>query len=433
MEGLDSISLLEYNNRIKRLLSSVDVQHCWVTAELSDVAVRGGHCYMELVQKDESNTRILAKSRAVIWANVFARLKYEFEHVTGMTLSSGIKLMVEVTANFHEQYGLSLVISNINPDYTVGGIALKRKEIIRRLTQEGIINMNKELSWCEVPQRIAIISAEGAAGYGDFMNQLENNASGICFYTKLFSAIMQGERTVPSILSALDRINENTDLFDCVVIIRGGGATSELHCFDNYDLAAYIAQFPIPVIVGIGHERDVTVLDEVAAMRVKTPTAAAEWLISRGESALAHINDLSNTIISLVRNYIAHSNEQLAYYGSTIPLVAKNKIEAADVQLKHFAQSIPVSVKNHITASRTQLKFLFQSMKQAGEQRIMRENVFLDSLKEKISILSPQNTLKRGYSLTLKDGKTITKADELKAGDKIVTMLANGEVKSIIE
>lgn len=433
MEGLDSISLLEYNNRIKRLLSIVDVQHCWITAELSDVAVRGGHCYMELIQKDESNTRILAKSRAVIWANVFSRLKYEFENVTGMALSSGIKLMVEVSANFHEQYGLSLVISNINPDYTVGGIALKRKEIIRRLTQEGIINMNKELGWSDVPQRIAIISAEGAAGYGDFMNQLENNPSGVCFYTKLFPAVMQGDRTVPSVISALDRINENIEIFDCVVIIRGGGATSELHCFDNYELAAYIAQFPIPVIVGIGHERDVTVLDEVAAMRVKTPTAAAEWLISRGESALAHIGDLSTTIVSLVRNYVAHANEQLAYYGSTIPLVARNKLDSADMKLKHFAQSVPLSVKNHITTSRTQLIFLFQSMKQAGEQRLLRENMLLDSLKEKITILSPQNTLKRGYSLTLKDGKAVITGTELKAGDKIVTMLADGEIKSIVE
>ncbi len=433
MEGLGSISLLEYNIRIKRLLASTDVQRCWVTAELSDVAVRGGHCYMELVQKDESNTRILAKSRAVIWANVFLHLKYEFEHVTGMTFSSGIKLMVEVTANFHEQYGLSLVITNINPDYTVGGIELKRKEIIRRLVQEGIINMNKEIGWTEVPQRIAIVSAEGAAGYGDFMNQLNNNPSGINFYTKLFPAIMQGERTVSSVMSALDRINGNIDLFDCVVIIRGGGATSELHCFDNYDLAAYIAQFPIPVIVGIGHERDVTVLDSVAAMRVKTPTAAAEWLISRGEMQLTHIADLSNTVVSLVRNYVSHANEQLAYYGSTIPLVARNKIETADVKLKHYSQSIPVSVKNHLTASRTKLGFLFQSMKQAGEQRILRENLMLDSLREKIAILSPQNTLKRGYSLTIKNNKIVTRVDDIVAGDEITTKLANGEIKSIVK
>lgn len=411
MEILDSISLLEYNARIKRLLSATEVQRCWVTAELSDVAVRGGHCYMELVQKDESNTRILAKSRAVIWANVFARLKYEFETITGMTLSSGLKLMVEVTANFHEQYGLSLIITNINPDYTVGGIALKRKEIIRRLTQDGIINMNKELSWTVVPQRIAIISAEGAAGYGDFMNQLENNPSGIRFYTHLFSAVMQGERTVPTIMQALDKINEYSDMFDCVVVIRGGGATSELHCFDDYNLAAYIAQFPLPVIVGIGHERDVTVLDEVAAMRVKTPTAAAEWLVARGDTALTHITDLSNTVVTLVRNYMSHATEQLAYYASTVPLMAKNQISTC----------------------KAQLAFLFQSMKQAGEQRIMRESLSLSAIEEKIHILSPQNTLKRGYSLTTKNGKTVTDATELSIGDPITTMLAKGSITSIVK
>lgn len=433
MDGLDSISLLEYSTRIKRLLNVPDVQRCWVTAELSDVAVRGGHCYMELVQKDESNTRILAKSRAVIWANVFSRLRYDFEAVTGMSLSSGLKLMVEVTANYHEQFGLSLVITNINPDYTMGGIALKRKEIIRRLTQDGIINMNKELPWADVPQRIAVVSAEGAAGYGDFMNQLENNPLGLQFYTKLFPAVMQGERTVPTIMQALDAINERADLFDCVVVIRGGGATSELHCFDNYDLAAYIAQFPIPVIVGIGHERDVTVLDEVAAMRVKTPTAAAEWLISRGETALARLNELSNTVVTLVRNYMSHASEQLAYYGSTVPLVARNMIETADMRLKHFTQSIPVSVKNHISASKTQLGYLFQTMKQAGEQRLMRESIQLAAIEEKIHILSPQNTLRRGYSLTIKDGKAVTVAKDLTAGDTITTMLADGTITSTVK
>ncbi len=433
MEQNEFISLLEFNARIKRLLMSADVQRCWVVAELSDVAVRGGHCYMELVQKDESNTRILAKSRAIIWANTYVRLKYEFESATGLQLASGIKLMVEVSVNYHEQFGLSLIISNINPDYTLGGMARKRQEIIRRLTEEGIINMNKELGWTDVPQRVAVISAEGAAGYGDFMNQLNNNTLGIKFYTRLFPAVMQGDRTVPTILAALDSINSNSDMFDCVVVIRGGGATSELHCFDNYELAAYIAQFPIPVIVGIGHERDVTVLDEVAAMRVKTPTAAAEWLISRGEAALKHVNDLSNMVVTLVRNYMSHANEQLAYYGSTVPLVARNVVNSAGEKLRHYTQSIPICVQNRLSSSRNQLVYMFQSMKQAGEQRILREKVQLKSIEDKIHILSPQNTLKRGYSLTVKDGKAVTDASLLKPGDRLTTMLANGNVNTIVE
>ena len=432
-KNIESISLLEFSARVKRLFASPEVQRCWVVAELSDVNVRGGHCYMELVQKDETNTRILAKCRGVIWANVFARLKMDFETATNTAFASGIKVMVEATANFHEQYGLSLVITNINPEFTLGGMALKRQEILRRLTQEGIINMNKELPWAEVPQRIAIVSAEGAAGYGDFMNQLENNALGLKFYTKLFPSIMQGEKTVPSVMEALSKINENADAFDCVVVIRGGGATSDLHCFDNYELAAHIAQFPLPVIVGIGHERDVTVLDDVAAMRVKTPTAAAEWLIARGETALNYINELSNTIVSVVRNYVSHANEQLAYYSSTVPLIAKNMIESANVKLNHYTQSIPVSVKNHISTSKTQLGYLFQTMKQAAEQRIMLEKLSLASMEEKVNLLSPQNTLKRGYSLTVKDGKAVTNAADIKSGDKITTMLADGNITSVVE
>ena len=406
-----AISLLEYNVRIKRLLASVDVQRCWITAELSDVAVRGGHCYLELVQKDDSNTRILAKNRAVIWANVFARLKFEFESATGMAFASGLKLMVEVTANYHEQYGLSLVISDINPEYTLGGMAMKRREILRRLAEEGIIDMNKELAFPEVPQRIAVVSAEGAAGYGDFMNQLENNPYGVKFYTKLFPAVMQGERTVLTVMAALDKVNDNLQYFDCVVIIRGGGATSELHCFDDYSLAAYVAQFPLPVIVGIGHERDVTVLDDVAAMRVKTPTAAAEWLIAQGETALSRIGELSNTLVALASGYVARANEQLAYYTSSIPLI----------------------VQNRVSNSKTQLGYLFQTIKQAGEQQMLREKMRLQSLEDKVQILSPQNTLRRGYSLTLKNGKAVTNTDDLKHGDMITTMFADGEVKSIVE
>lgn len=430
---MDAISLLEYNIRIKRLLASPDVQKCWITAELSDVAVRGGHCYMELVQKDESNTRILAKNRGVIWANVFNRLKCEFELATGMAFVSGLKLLIEVTANYHEQFGLSLVISDINPEYTLGGMAMKRREILRRLAEEGIIDMNKELAFPDVPQRIAVVSAEGAAGYGDFMNQLENNPYGLQFYTKLFPAVMQGERTMPTVIAALDRINEHQELFDCVVIIRGGGATSDLHCFDDYNLAAHVAQFPLPVVVGIGHERDVTVLDDIAAMRVKTPTAAAEWLISRGEAALARIGELSNAVVGSASGYVARANEQLAYYSSTIPLVAQNMIDAANMRLNHYAQTIPVGVQNRIATARTQLMYLFQTMKQAGEQRLLREKMRVQSIADKVEILSPQNTLRRGYTLTMKNGKAVTKAEDLKAGECVITIFADGEVKSIVE
>ena len=430
---IEAISLLQYNERIKQVLAPLISRKCWVTAELSDVAVRGGHCYLELVQKDESNTRILAKCRGVIWANVFARVRYEFESATQMPFASGLKLMLEVSANYHEQYGFSLVISNINPEYTLGSMALKRREILRRLAQEGIIDMNKELAFPEVPQRIAVVSAEGAAGYGDFMNQLTCNPAGLQFYTKLFPAIMQGERTVPSVIAALDRVAANQRHFDCVVIIRGGGATSELHCFDNYDLAAHVARFPLPVIVGIGHERDVTVLDDIAAMRVKTPTAAAEWLIARGESALTHLGELSNLVVNIAGNHLAHAGEQLAHYTSSIPIILRNITGQARMQLSHYAQSIPMMASGRIMAAHTILDSTSVAIKQALNRRISTEKQHLQTLEEKIDILSPLNTLSRGYSITRKDGLAVTDATQLPKGTHITTIFADGEVQSIVE
>lgn len=280
-----SLTLLEYNCRIKNLMYDPDVQNCWVTAETSDLRVSRGHCYLELIQKSDRGDTV-ARLGAVIWANTFVRLDAQFFQVTGKHLATGMKVMVNVNANFHEQYGLKAVINGINPEFTLGDMERIRKEIIAHLTRDGIIDMNKQLSWPLVPQRIAVISARGAAGYGDFLNQLHNNAYGLKFYTCLFEAVMQGVNTVSSVIAALDRIAAVEEMFDCVVIIRGGGSTSDLNSFDNYDLGSNIAQFPLPIITGIGHDRDVTIPDMVSKLHVKTPTAAAEFLV---QLSLIHI------------------------------------------------------------------------------------------------------------------------------------------------
>ena len=262
------ITLSQFNDRISRAINvTPGLQNQWVIAETSDLRVVRGHCYMELVEKDDHGTTV-AKLGAVIWASTFVRLNAKFQAAMGTELKTGMKLLVLATANYHSQYGFKAVINDIDPSYTMGDMARQRLEILKRLKADGIIDMNKELPITAVPQRIAVISAAGAAGYGDFMNQLEHNPYRLKFYTCLFGASMQGSQTVPTVLAALDRINEHLDLFDAVVIIRGGGATSELNSFDNYDLAAAVAQFPLPVIVGIGHDRDETVLDYVAAIRV---------------------------------------------------------------------------------------------------------------------------------------------------------------------
>ena len=430
--GNNAITLREFNNRIKRLLNNPAVCNCWICADLSDVNIRGGHCYLELLEKDERTGATVAKMRGIIWANRFAYLRQKFLQVTGQDLRSGMKVMLEVSVNYHEQYGISLIITDIDPSYTLGDMERLRREILTRLKAEGIIDMNKQLEFPAVPQRIAIVSAAGAAGYGDFMNQLHNNAYGLQFYTCLFPAVMQGKETVASVTAALDRINRHIDLFDCVVIIRGGGSTSDLNSFDDYNLAAHVAQFPLPVVVGIGHERDVTILDYVACRRVKTPTAAAELLIGCGVEALARIDELRETIVSIAREYITEAQLQMQYLTSTIPLVAGNIVERNRTRLQHIMQIVPLTAQSRIAQGNERLLFFLKQMQQASAQTIMREKMRLTAIYEKVQILSPQNTLRRGYSLTTVNGHAVTDASQLAAGDTITTHLANGTVTSTI-
>ena len=430
--GNNAITLREFNNRIKRLLNNPAVCNCWICADLSDVNVRGGHCYLELLEKDERTGATVAKMRGIIWANRFAYLRQKFLQVTGQDLRSGMKVMLEVSVNYHEQYGISLIITDIDPSYTLGDMERLRREILARLKADGIIDMNKQLDFPAVPQRIAIVSAAGAAGYGDFMNQLHNNAYGLQFYTCLFPAVMQGKETVPSVTAALDRINRHIDLFDCVVIIRGGGSTSDLNSFDDYNLAAHVAQFPLPVVVGIGHERDVTILDYVACRRVKTPTAAAELLIGCGVEALAHIDVLREAIVSIAREYITEAQLQMQYLTSTIPLVAGNIVERNRTRLQHIMQIVPLTAQSRIAQGNERLQFFLKQMQQASAQTIMREKMRLTAIYEKVQILSPQNTLRRGYSLTTVNGHAVTDASQLAAGETITTRFACGTVPSTI-
>lgn len=428
-----AITLREFNNRIKRLLNNPAVCNCWIRADLSDVNVRGGHCYLELLEKDERTGATVAKMRGIIWANRFAYLRQKFLQVTGQELRSGMKVMLEVSVNYHEQYGISLIITDIDPSYTLGDMERLRREILARLKAEGIIDMNKQLPFPTVPQRIAIVSAAGAAGYGDFMNQLHNNAYGLQFYTCLFPAVMQGKETVASVTAALDRINLHLDLFDCVVIIRGGGSTSDLNSFDDYSLASNVAQFPLPVVVGIGHERDVTILDYVACRRVKTPTAAAELLIGCGVEALAHIDELRDTIVNTAREYITEAKRQIQYLSGTIPLIAGNIVERNSARLQHIMQIVPLTAQNRIAQGNERLNFLIKSMSQASAQAIVREKMRLTALYDKVQILSPQNTLRRGYSLTTLNGHAVTDASQLAPGDNITTHFASGKVVSTVK
>lgn len=428
---MESISLLEYNNRIKGLLYDPTVQSCWVTAETSDLRVSRGHCYLELLQKNDAGVTI-ARLGAVIWASTFAQLNHHFQQVTGKPLASNMKVMVKLSANFHEQYGLKAIISDINAEFTLGDMERIRREIIAKLTAEGIIDMNRQLDWGPAPQRIAVISARGAAGYGDFLNQLHNNDHGLKFYTCLFEAVMQGANCVPSVIAALDRIAAVEDMFDCVVIIRGGGSTSDLNSFDNYDLGANIAQFPLPIITGIGHDRDVTIPDMVSKLHVKTPTAAASFLVQCGKAQLDRLSQLTEAIAVISREAIAHSREQLAYYGNFIPLTAQKLVETSRLKLKNLAQALPLVLNSRLDNERVGLHHKREAMKQAVTSRIDREKLRLEALGDKLTLLSPQNTLNRGYSLTTVNGHVITSATAVAPGDRIVTALKDGSITSTV-
>ena len=425
------LSLLELQKLVSALVQHPQTQRVWVTAEILDVSLRGGHCYMELLQKDERGVQV-AKARGVIWANSFPRIDAEFHTATGQRFTSGLQVMLCVSASMHPVYGYSLVISAVNPEYTMGDLMRRRREILQRLKAEGVLEMNRQLQWPSVPQRVAVISATGAAGYGDFINQLYSNPLRLRFSTKLYPAIMQGASAPKSIIAALEAVAAEKDLWDGVVIIRGGGATSDLQAFEDYELAANVAQFPLPVAIGIGHERDVTVLDWVANLRLKTPTAVAEWLIGTAENTLNLINNLATKILQSASDNLSGHKEQLAQAQSVLPVAAKNALERASRRLEQAAGMLHGVSGRRLQPQITRLEMLLKALGDASANRLGREHQRLDSTARLIDALSPQATLSRGYSITRVNGKAITNASEVSAGSTIETVLASGTLTSNI-
>ncbi|MBS5409702.1 MAG: exodeoxyribonuclease VII large subunit [Bacteroides thetaiotaomicron] len=406
---MDSLSLLELNALVRRSLEQCLPDEYWIQAELSDVRSNTtGHCYLEFVQKDPRSNNLVAKARGMIWSNIYRLLKPYFEETTGQLFTSGIKVLVKVTVQFHELYGYSLTVLDIDPAYTLGDMARRRREILMQLEEEGVLTLNKELEMPILPQRIAVISSATAAGYGDFCHQLQHNPGGFFFYTELFPALMQGNQVEESVLAALDRINDRVNEFDVVVIIRGGGATSDLSGFDTYLLAAACAQFPLPVITGIGHERDDTVLDSVAHTRVKTPTAAAELLIHRITESADHLEELSARL------------QQGAYA----------LLEQEGRRLEMIQTRIPNLVHRKLTDARFALLAAGKDLAQATQTLLSRHRHRLELLQQRVADASPGKLLSRGYSITLKDGKAVTDAASLNPGDQLVTRLAKGSFTS---
>ena len=407
-----AITLLELNSRVGRLVQTAQTSDVWVTAEISDFSVRGGHCYMDLVEKSADGSRTVARSRGVIWANNFYRIGSEFLISTGQQLGAGMKVMVLASVSYHPVFGLSLVITGINGEFTVGDMVRRRREMIARLTEAGVIDINRSLEWPDVCNRVAVVSAPGAAGYGDFIHQLYSNPYSLRFTTRLYPATMQGVKSAVSIISALDEIAAEADRWDCVVIIRGGGASDDLACFDDYNLAECIAQFPVPVIIGIGHERDVTLLDYVANLRVKTPTSAAERLIDYGNTALWRVTDLGNEIARRAGDIISGYRHQLERTESLLPVVAGRIIDR----------------------NRSHLDTMGRMLETESLRRVSAEVTRIGQFERLVEALSPEATLKRGYTITRRvSGRVLSSACEAAAGDLIETVFADGKITSVIK
>ena len=430
---MEPITLYELNELVRQTLELGMPDAYWVQAELSEVRVNNGHCYVEFVQKDRRGNGLVAKARGIIWRNVFALLKPMFERATGQLFTAGIKVLVQVNVVFHELYGYSLNVTDIDPSYTMGDMARKRQEILRQLQEDGVLELNKELEMPLLPKRIAVISSATAAGYGDFSNQLANNPGHFYFYTELFAAIMQGDGVEQSILQALDSIYAREKDFDVVVIIRGGGATSDLTGFDTYPLAAAVAQFPLPIITGIGHERDDTVLDMVSHTRVKTPTAAAEFLIGRMQEAADALTDLSQRLYHGAAILLSDSRERLLRLQTRIPTRAMQRINGHLMYLMNVRHTISQAAMLQIERQKQLLPQIRERVFQLSKQHVDKKRFQLVLLQQKAADASPDKLLARGYSITLKDGKVVKDAALLHPGDEIVTRLKQGEAISIVK
>lgn len=430
MEEHTSLSLVELNMLVRRSVRACLPDEYWVQAELSDVRSNySGHCYLEFVQKDSKSNALVAKARGIIWNNVYSRLRPFFERETGQLFVSGIKVLVKVTVDFHELYGYSLTVVDIDPTYTLGDMARRRKEIISRLESEGILTLNKELELPVLAQRIAVISSATAAGYGDFCNQLEHNPYGFVFYPHLFQAVMQGDKVELSIIAALEKIYQTQEKWDVVVIIRGGGATSDLSGFDTYNLAAHCAQFPLPVLTGIGHERDDTVLDVVSHTRVKTPTAAAEFLINHLRGTAEALDGYASFINQTIPDILQREKERLERCVSRIPSQVEIRLQREVFRQERLFKRMELAWQSRLMREEHRLDL---SLRIAGalQTRLQREKHRLELFEQRVNAASPDVLLKRGYSITLNNGKAVTDASLLKDGDEIVTRLAKGEIRS---
>lgn len=436
---MQTYTLYQLNQAIKESLKLVIPDTIWVRAEIHNISTNySGHCYIDLVEKSEFNDQIIAKQRATIWASTYRILVQKFQQATNSSLQAGMKILVEVSVEFHELYGLSLNVKDIDPTYTLGELQRRRLEIIQRLKNRGLIDKNKQLPMPRLLQRIAVISSPTAAGYADFVHQLQNNPHGFAYSITLFPAIMQGPQTEESILAALDKIFHSSFLtphssFDIVVIIRGGGATSDLQAFDSELLAERCANFPLPIITGIGHLRDETILDLVAYLNLKTPTAVAEYIISRTLELDMELLSLSERLQKSVILRLEQEKNLLISLSSYIPQHALRLLALSDNKLITLQHRIGLKTADFIAKNRTLLDRRGEQIKVLAPNLLKTKQSQLDILQTKLQLLDPQQLLRKGYSFTTHNGKLVTSITQLAPGDTITTTLADGTVDSVVK
>jgi len=429
------LTLFELNNLVHEVIETSFDRSYWVTGELSDVSTPayGGHFYGELVQKDEGCDRIVARARITCWARTYGMLRLRFQKEAGETLRKGLQVKLLVKVNFHEQYGYSLNIIDIDSTFTLGDLAKRRREILLQLEKDGILHDNQSLHLPRLLRRIAVISSATAAGYGDFCHQLENNEYGFHFDVQLFPAVMQGEQVPESIIAALDAIlssSSDDGGVDLVVIIRGGGASSDLSDFDSYELAACIALYPLPVLTGIGHERDETVLDFVAHTHVKTPTAAAAFIIEHQAEEAALLDNLYLRITRSAEERIFREKQRMERQKSVLPLLFTNFIQGKHNRLQLLAQRLGGSVRQRLEREPGKLLLLQQRLYSSTSQRIESERHRHQIFKQRFDMLDPKQLLKRGYSITTCGGKIVRGTEGLLEGEVLITNVEHGEIYS---
>lgn len=454
-EEIKTYTLSELQHEIKESISEQFPFAVWIVAEINTLTRhKSGHCYMELVQKSKTSNSIIAQARATVWANKFSFISAYFESETDSELAAGMNVMLQVTITYHEVYGLSLNVIGINPTYTIGDMERAKKEIIARLINEGVFDMNKTQSFPAVVQNIAVISSSTAAGYGDFVNHLETNTYGYHINITLFEAAMQGEQTEISVLDALNRIGEEYENYDAVAIIRGGGSKNDLSWFDNYNIAYIVTQFPLPVISGIGHERDESIVDMVAHTRMKTPTAVANFIIDYNSKFEEQIDSTSSEIFGIAKEFLMSSEMYLNNMTMSIMKVRTRlskdtercdrimseirtelnvRMKEEEMKLNMIGNKLETSPRRLISEQESHLNGIKELISRTTKHRIEKANEKLSFLEHRLTLNDPRTILKRGYSITRINGKVVTNDLETNEGDIMETLLYDGKVTSVVK